>query len=111
LKQLKNEPIIIREEGSGSRYAILSLLREHGIIPSVLIEAGSVQFIKEYVMKGRGISFLYVPEVELEVKMGFLRSLRIEEGPILVQTVIVFPRNVELSLPAREFLRLAGAME
>ena len=111
LKQLKNEPIIIREEGSGSRYAILSLLREHGIIPSVLIEAGSVQFIKEYVMKGRGISFLYVPEVELEVKMGLLRSLRIEEGPILVQTVIVFPRNVELSLPAREFLRLAGAME
>ena len=111
LKQLKNEPIIIREEGSGSRYAILSLLREHGIIPSVLIEAGSVQFIKEYVMKGRGISFLYVPEVEPEVKMGLLRSLRIEEGPILVQTVIVFPRNVELSLPAREFLRLAGAME
>jgi DNA-binding transcriptional LysR family regulator len=111
LKQLKNEPIIIREEGSGSRYAILSLLREHGIIPSVLIEAGSVQFIKEYVMKGRGISFLYVPEVELEVKMGLLRSLRIKEGPILVQTVIVFPRNVELSLPAREFLRLAGAIE
>jgi DNA-binding transcriptional LysR family regulator len=111
LEQLKNEPIIIREEGSGSRYAILSLLREHGIIPSVLIEAGSVQFIKEYVMKGRGISFLYVPEVELEVKMGLLRSLRIKEGPILVQTVIAFPRNVELSLPAREFLRLAGAME
>jgi len=111
LKQLKNEPIIIREEGSGSRYAILSLLRDHGVTPSVLIEAGSVEFIKEYVIKGRGISFLYIPEIELEVKMGRLRSLGIKEGPILVQTVIVFPRNVQLSLPAREFLRLTGTME
>jgi len=111
LEELKNEPIIIREEGSGSRYAILSLLRAHGVSPSVLIEAGSVEFIKEYVIKGRGISFLYVPEIELEVKMGRLRSLSIKEGPILVQTVIAYPRNVELSLPAREFLQLTTAME
>lgn len=111
LKQLKNEPIIIREEGSGSRYAILSLLRDHAVTPSVLIEAGSVEFIKEYVIKGRGISILYVPEIEMEVKMGLLRSLRIKEGPILVQTVVAFPRNVELSLPAREFLQLIGSME
>ena len=111
LKQLKDEPIIIREEGSGSRYAILSLLRDHDVTPSVLIEAGSVEFIKEYVMKGRGISFLYVPEIELEVNMGLLRALSIKEGPIFVQTVIAFPRNVELSLPAREFLHLAGVMK
>jgi DNA-binding transcriptional LysR family regulator len=111
LKELKNEPIIIREEGSGSRYAILSMLGDHGFSPSVLIEAGSVEFIKEYVIKGHGISFLYVPEIEREVKMGLLRSLRIKEGPILVQTVIAFPRNVELSLPVRKFLQLAGAMK
>lgn len=111
LEQLKNEPIIIREEGSGSRYAILSLLRDHGVTPSVLIEAGSVEFIKEYVIKGRGISFLYVPEIDREVKMGLLRSMRLKEGPIMVQTVIAFPRNVDLSLPAREFLHLTGVAE
>lgn len=93
--------------GSGSRYAILSLLESHGVNPSVLVKAGSVEFIKEYVIKGRGISFLYKPEVEREVEMGLLQSLGIEEGPILIQADIVFPRDVELSLPAQAFLRLA----
>ena len=106
IQELKDEPIIIREMGSGSRYAILSLLNSHNISPSVLVEAGSVEFIKEYVNKGRGVSFLYKPEVEREVKMGLLQSLSIEEGPILISTIIAFPRNMELSRPAQAFLQL-----
>jgi DNA-binding transcriptional LysR family regulator len=109
LTDLKNEPIIIRESGSGSRYAILSLLDSHGIKPSVLVEAGSVEFIKEYVIKGQGISFLYKPEIELEDKMGLLKSLGIKEGPIFVQTDIVFPREADLSPPGRAFLQLIEA--
>jgi len=99
LKDLQNEPIIIRENGSGSRYAILSLLSSHDVKPSVLIEAESVEFIKEYVIKGQGISFLYKPEIQLEARMGLLKFLDIEEGPILVQTDIIFPRGVDLSPP------------
>ncbi len=104
--ELADEPIIIREEGSGSRKAILSLLRKHKVKPSVLLEAGSVEFIKEYVIKGRGVSFLYRPEVELEAKMGLLKPLDIDDGPIFVQTYLVFPRNMELSLSAKAFLNL-----
>ena len=106
IKELAGEPIIIREEGSGSRKAILSLLKEHGIEPSVLVEAGSVEFIKEYVIKGRGVSFLYRPEVELETRMELLKPLDIEEGPIFVQTYVVFPRDMELSLASKAFLDL-----
>lgn len=106
LQDLQNEPIIIREPGSGSRYAILSLLRSHNITPSFLVEAGSVEFIKEYVIQGRGISILYRPEVEREVNMGLMHCLCLEEGPILVQTDIVFPKDVELTPPAQAFLRL-----
>ena len=106
LQELGNEPIIIREDGSGSRYAILSLLSSHNVKPSVLLEAESVEFIKEYVIKGQGISFLYKPEIQLEARMGLLKSLDIKEGPILVQTDIVFPRGVDLSPPAQAFLRL-----
>jgi DNA-binding transcriptional LysR family regulator len=65
-----------------------------------------VEFIKEYIIKGRGISFLYVPEVELEAKKDLLKTLRIKEGPILVQTDIVFPREIDLSPAAQAFLRL-----
>jgi len=106
-EELKNEPIIIREQGSGARYAILSLLRSKGIEPSVLVEAGSVEFIKEYVMKGQGLSFLYRPEIEMEAKMGLLTRLQMQGGPIFVQTDIVLPRDAGLSPSAQAFLRLA----
>lgn len=106
-EELKDEPIIIREQGSGSRYAILSLLRSKGIEPSVLVEAGSVEFIKEYVMKGQGLSFLYKPEIEMEARMGLLVRLQMQGGPIFVQTDIVLPRDAEPSPSVQAFLLLA----
>ncbi len=106
-EELKNEPIIIREQGSGARYAILSLLRSKGIEPSVLVEAGSVEFIKEYVMKGQGLSFLYKPEIEMEAKMGLLTPIKMQGGPIFVLTDIVLPQDTEPSPSARAFLRMA----
>ena len=102
--ELQNEPIIIREPGSGSRHFMLSFLAIHGVKPSVLVEAGSVEFIKEYVIQGRGISFLYKPEVESEVKMGLLKPLQLVEGPICIETIIVVPDGVTLSPPSRAFL-------
>lgn len=105
-KDLINEPIIIREDGSGSRFAILSLLDSHGVRPSVLLEAESVEFIKEYIIQGRGVSFLYKPEVRLEAQLGLLKPLTLSEGPILVQTDVVFPKDLDLSPPTRAFLRL-----
>jgi len=110
-RELQNEPIIIREPGSGSRHLMLSFLETHGVKPSVLIEAGSVEFIKEYVIKGRGISFLHKPEVQLEAKMGLLKSIQIAEGPILLETIIVVPDGVTLSIPSRAFLDQVLALQ
>ncbi len=106
LADLKGERIIIREEGSGSRDAIRVLLESHGITPSVLIEAGSVEFIKEYVIQGKGVSFLYIPEIDLEARMGLIIPHKVREGPILVQTVVIYPRDVALSPAAKAFLDL-----
>jgi len=110
-RELRSEPIIIREPGSGSRHFVLSLLDAHGVKPSVLIEAGSVEFIKEYVIQGRGISFLYKPEVQLEAKMGLLKTLELVEGPIYVETIIVVPEGGVLSPPSRAFLEHVNALQ
>jgi len=110
-EELKNEPIIIREPGSGSRHFMLSFLESHGVKPSVLIEAGSVEFIKEYVIQGRGISFLYKPEVQREAKLGLLKPLELGEGPIYIQTVIVVPDGITLSPPSRAFLKQVNALQ
>jgi DNA-binding transcriptional LysR family regulator len=110
-RELQNEPIIIREPGSGSRHFMLAFLSSHGVEPSVLVEAGSVEFIKEYVIQGRGISFLYKPEVQLEIKMGLLKPVEFEEGPIFIQTQIVVPEGGTLSPPSRAFLDLVDALK
>jgi DNA-binding transcriptional LysR family regulator len=67
-----------------------------------------VEFIKEYVIQGRGISFLYKPEIQWEAKMGLLKPLEIVEGPLQLQTEIVVPQGVTLSRPSRAFLELVG---
>ena len=105
-RDLAHEPIIIREDGSGSRYAILSLLSSHGVKPSVLLEAESVEFIKEYIIQGRGISFLYKPEIRLEAQLGLLKPLTLGDGSILVQTDVIFPKDVDLNPATKAFLRL-----
>lgn len=110
-EDLRNEPIIIREPGSGSRHFVLSFFSAHGVEPSVLVEAGSVEFIKEYVMQGRGISILYKPEVQRESEMGLLKPIEISEGPLLLQTIIVVPEGATLSRPCRAFLELVGEIQ
>jgi DNA-binding transcriptional LysR family regulator len=106
LKALEKEPIIIREDGSGSRNMALSFFKSKGIEPSVIMETGSVEFIKEYVMKGRGITFLYRPEIEVEVTKGLLKILRVEGDPIFLNTDIVLPGDVVPSPAAKAFLHL-----
>lgn len=58
LADIKSYPFIIREEGSATRDVVLSALAAQDIIPSVLIEAKSTEFIKEWVSQGKGISIL-----------------------------------------------------
>jgi len=93
LSDVKAYPFIIREEGSATRDVVLSAFSKMDIIPSVLIEAKSTEFIKEWVAQGKGVSILIrravsgeedksitlVPLREplfLEVSMLFLKAKR-----------------------------------
>jgi DNA-binding transcriptional LysR family regulator len=93
LSDVKAYPLIIREEGSETREVVLAAFSAMRITPSVLIEAKSTEFIKEWVSQGKGISILIrravlgeedkslsqVPLREplfLEVSLVFLKSKR-----------------------------------
>ena len=93
LSDVKTYPFIIREEGSATREVVLAAFSAMHIAPSVLIEAKSTEFIKEWASQGKGISILikravlgeedksltHVPLREplfLEVSLAFLRSKR-----------------------------------
>lgn len=106
LQDLAREPLIIREKGSGTRDIILEKYREARIKPSILTEAGSVDFIKELVETGKGISFVVRSAVEEELKRGTLKTRELVEGPFFLNVDIVYLKNRALSPAAQSFLDL-----
>jgi len=73
LKEVEPYPFILREEGSGTRKAVLAAFQSMNINPSGLIEVKSTEFIKEWVSQGKGVSVL----VKRAVADDELKSLSI----------------------------------
>lgn len=107
LKDLGGESLIFREQGSGSREAILKKLGQHGISPSVVVESESLSFILAYIERRMGISFILSHEVERELSSGVLREIKLKEGNITFHSDIVILRGEPLSVPMRYFLKIA----
>ena len=105
-RELNGEPVVLREKGSGSRAAILRRFDKYGIKPSVIIEAGSLDFIVRYVKQGKGISFMFEPDIKEELEKGILKVIPIEEGNILFFADIVYHCEQPLSPPAQALLKI-----
>jgi DNA-binding transcriptional LysR family regulator len=86
LSDVKAYPLIIREEGSATREIVLAAFSAMHITPSVLIEAKSTEFIKEWVSQGKGISIL------------IKRAVLGEEDKSLIQVPLREPLFLEVSL-------------
>jgi DNA-binding transcriptional LysR family regulator len=82
LEELRGEPLLIRERGSGTRAALEAALGEakQDLSSFRLVgEMGSTQAIKQAVKAGVGISVVSKRAVEEECKAGVLWCLRIKD--------------------------------
>jgi len=82
LVDLKREPLIVREQGSGSREALEHALGEANVDLTafrVVGEMGSTQAIKQAVKAGVGVSLLSRRAVEEECRAGSLWGLRVKD--------------------------------
>ncbi|MDQ7783742.1 MAG: LysR family transcriptional regulator [Desulfomonilaceae bacterium] len=107
IASLDGEPLIIREQGSGSRNAILKKLGDYGVTPSVVIESESLSFILAYIERRMGISFILSHEIESELDKGTVRKIDLIEGDISFDADIVTRRGEPMSMPMRYFLKIA----
>jgi DNA-binding transcriptional LysR family regulator len=88
LSDVKAYPFIIREEGSATRDVVLSAFSSMEISPSVLIEAKSTEFIKEWVAQGKGVSILIRRAVNEDEDKSIIRiSLR---DPLFLEVSVLF---------------------
>jgi DNA-binding transcriptional LysR family regulator len=111
LARIAEEPLILREPGSGIRDATQRLFEEHGLRPHVRMELGSNEAIKHAIVGGLGISVLSLHTLALEGANGPVSLLDVEGFPIMRKWYMVHPKGKELSLVARAFLDFALKFE
>lgn len=108
---IAQEPLIIREPGSGIRDATLRVFEAIGKRPRIRMELGSNEAIKHAVVGGLGLSVLSLHTLALEGSDGPLAILDVEGFPVWRQWYLVHPRNKELSTVAQTFLEFAIGYE
>jgi DNA-binding transcriptional LysR family regulator len=106
LTDLAKEPIIMKEEGSGTRKALNDVFAQKGLVPNILMETNNTDFIKQLVLRGDGISFLVRAAVSAELEEKKLVTVPIENCQILAGVNIAYLRNQHLSTPAQAFLAI-----
>lgn len=82
LEELRSEPLLLRERGSGTRAALEAALAEAGLDLGtfrVVGEMGSTQAIKQAVKAAVGVSLVSKRAVEEECKSGLLWCLRVKD--------------------------------
>nr|MDP9125881.1 LysR substrate-binding domain-containing protein [Pseudomonadota bacterium] len=80
---LESFPLVVRENGSGTRAAMEHFLRAGRVTPPITMEMSSNETIKQAVIAGMGLGFLSLHTVGLEVRSGLLHVLTIEGTPVM----------------------------
>ena len=104
LKDLQGEPFLMREEGSGTRFAVDLAARKANVRLEVGMELGSNGAIKHAVESGLGLAILSRYAVGLEETAGKLALLDVGGFPIRRQWNIVHLKRNRLARPVAEFI-------
>ncbi len=109
-RELVREPLLLREEGSGTRLVVEQALRRKGLRPQPLLSLASPEGIKSGVAAGMGLAFVSRLSIALELKAGLLAVVPLKD--------LAFPRPLRRqwvkgrspSPALREFLAVMAAV-
>ena len=104
-KQLADEPVIMKDPGSGSRQLVDELFAKNDCRPNILMETGDAEIIKLLVQHGEGISFLVKEAVAVELREQKLATVPLKNQPVFLDVSIAYLKNQPLSPPAQAFLK------
>ncbi len=108
IMELTKEPLIFREEGSGTRQMIEKYLSKHGISQQNLkisLVMGSTESIKGAVEEGLGISIVSMWAAKKEVRYGSLKTATFKEDKLVRDFSLIYRKSKkEPSHPLENFL-------
>lgn len=103
-KELADEPIIMKDPGSGSRRLVDELFSKNDCRPNILMETGDAEIIKLLVQHGEGVSFLVKEAVAVELQDHKLATVSLKNETVFLDVNIAYLKNQPLSPPAQAFL-------
>lgn len=107
--ELVKEPILLREQGSGMRQSLEAYLEENGVLRRQLhslIEMNNNEAIITAVEAGLGMGFAPLVAVEKALKLGTVKAIPVEKGPICRELSIVLPPGPDPRGPLAELVKL-----
>lgn len=108
LEQLRQLPLILREEGSGTRDIIENAIKEKGLTLKdfhVVLELNSNDAIKSAIEARHGVSLLSKLAVRSELHSGSLKGVKVEDLPLRTQISVLHFRNRPQSDLMKKFAR------
>ena len=106
IKDLRNFPIIMRENGSGTRENLCKKLSDEGLQfndLNVIAEIESNQTIKKFVMNGLGISFISNRAIQDEISMKKINIIKVNNFSIKRSFYFAYHDKRALSPLAKTF--------
>jgi DNA-binding transcriptional LysR family regulator len=83
------------------------MFRSAGLVPTVALEADSIETAKRMVERGLGLAFLPQLAVGSEIRSGKLIAVKILDAEPLRRSLdVIHPRRRALRTEAREFLQI-----
>lgn len=104
IQQLKNEPIIYREPGSGTRMVLERYLAENSIAVKPTMELGTNEAVKQAIMGGIGISLISKLSLKNELKLNKISILNVQHLPIMTHWHALSQKAKKLSPVTKNFL-------
>ncbi len=96
IREISGLPVVMREQGSGTRREFEKILEKEGIDPhqlNIVGIFGSTDAIKQAVKEGMGISIISRRSVKDELKCGMLREIKIKNADMKRQFYIITHRK------------------
>jgi aminoethylphosphonate catabolism LysR family transcriptional regulator len=107
LAELAAEPLVMREPGSTTRKALEDALRKRRLLPTISLEVGSREAVREAVIRGLGIGavseFEFVPDPRLRV-------LAIVDADVRTTTHVVTLKERRHARVVAGFLAIVGEL-
>lgn len=107
LEDILDYPLLVREEGSGSRELLKNVLRAHGLTAKPSWESISTDALLKAVHRNIGISVLPASLVSKHIQKGELCTVPIEGNPFVHNLYIVRHREKYLSDNMKDLIQMA----